>query len=480
MARTTPVNAGYTIANGAGTGTNGSRIDVWVEYKAGTPNAENNTTPFTAYFYTALRTGQSSSTQMTYGLNSKFTVDGVSGSVVSSGAYDFTSPDNIHTLGSYSGNIAHNSDGTKTIQIVGSFTTLSEYISGGSISVTVVLPVIPRASTVGATDASIGSVSMIAVGRKSSGYTHSVHYQFGAVSGYVTASGGISASEVKLSETSIPFKIPDSFYGQIPNAKSGVCTLICRTYSGSTQIGDAQTATFIATAAEALSCPVVSGTVVDTNSATKALTGDANKLVRYMSTALCTISAAARNSASIVSKAIGGVSVSGDTLTIAGVEGGSVAFWTKDSRGYEAVHTVTKTLIPYVRLTSNPTAVRTSPTGGEAVLTLSGDYYNASFGASANTLTARYRVNGGAWVSAAPVISGNAYTASVSLTGLDYTAQHTIDIEVSDRLTTVAKTVVLKRGLPVFDWGENDFVFHVPVYFGSASYDAGTGKLTIS
>ena len=32
MARTTPVHAGYSIINGSGTGPNGYRIHVWVEY----------------------------------------------------------------------------------------------------------------------------------------------------------------------------------------------------------------------------------------------------------------------------------------------------------------------------------------------------------------------------------------------------------------------------------------------------------------
>ena len=39
MARITPVHSGYTILNGAGTGTNGSRIDVWAEYCVTAQNA---------------------------------------------------------------------------------------------------------------------------------------------------------------------------------------------------------------------------------------------------------------------------------------------------------------------------------------------------------------------------------------------------------------------------------------------------------
>lgn len=480
MARTTPIHAGFTVAGGEGTGSNGSRIDVWVEYQWGLGNAESNTTPFTAYFYAALCPGQTSSTQLTYGLYSDFSVDGRAGQTVSSGPYDFTSPDNVHTLGSWSGNIAHSSDGTKTVQITGTFTTQSEYISGGKVSAAVVLPVIPRASTVGATDAAIGSVSMVAVNRKSPSYTHSIQVQFGSLCGYLTADGILSGYEMRLSETGIPFQLPESFYGQIPDAKSGVCTLVCRTYSGSTQIGDAQSATFIATAAEALCSPAVSGTVTDGNSATAALTGDAGKLVRYMSTAQCAISATARNGASIAVKQIAGQTVSGDTLQIPQVEVGSISFFAKDSRGYSSGATVTASLIPYVILTAVVSADRPNPTDGSAVIRVHGNYFNGSFGAASNALSVRYRINGGSWASVTPSVSGNAYSAEASLSGMDYQSQYSVDVEVSDRLATVSKTVTLKRGLPVFDWGEKDFVFHVPVRFGGASYDASTRKLTIS
>lgn len=467
MARTTPVNAGYTILNGEGTGLTGYRIDVWAEYLAGAPDYEANTTPLTVYFYAALRPDQSSGTYANYGLNSTLAVNGTSGTGVSSGAYDFRSQEIINFLGSFSGNILHEADGTKTITITGSFTTLSDYISGGSLSATVVLPNIPRASTVGATDANIGAVSMVAVGRKSPAYIHSIAWQFGALSGYLTADGGVSDTEAKLSVTSIPFKLPSSFYAQIPGAKSGACTLICTTYSGSAQVGQTQSCSFTVTAPEELCKPEVSGTVRDTNTATLAVTGDAAKLVRYMSTALCTISATAKNGASMAVKCIGGTAVTGDTLTIPGVQIGSIEFYASDSRGYSCSKTVESTLIPYVKLTNNAGVERTDPTGGNAVLTLKGDCYQGSFGTGENTLTLQYRVNGGSWVTVTPTVTDNSYAAQVQLSGLDYTQQHTVEAKVSDKLMTAAKTLTVKRGIPVFDWGEEDFTFHVPVVFES-------------
>lgn len=364
--------------------------------------------------------------------------------------------------------IAHEADGSKSVAIavsVRGYTTSGGAGSGWSVSgsQTVTLTTIPRASTIGATDANIGAVSMIAIGRKSSAYTHSIQYQFAALSGWITASGGVSPSEVRLTAVSIPWVIPAAFYAQIPDAKSGTVTLTCRTYSGSTQIGDDQAATIAATASADKCAPVVSGTVVDSNDETIALTGDANVLVRYCSTALCTISAEARNSASVASKTIAGKVVTGDTRSIANVEVGTFAFGATDSRGYTTVsESVVKAMIDYVQLTNNPVAVRPAPTTGEAVLTVKGDYFNGSFGAVDNALEIYYRIGSGSYVPVTPEISGNSYSAEVALSGMIYTQSYQIEVVVTDKLSRVPKKATLMRGLPVFDWGEDDFVFHVP------------------
>ena len=377
------------------------------------------------------------------------------------------------TLGSVSG-ITHNTDGSKSITISASLhgytldgTQGSGWAASGSKAVT--LATIPRASTIGATDANIGAVSMIAVARKSSNYTHTIQYQFGSLSGYITAEGGISTDAVKLTETSISFIVPTSFFAQIPNAKAADCTLTCITYSGSTQIGAAQTCKFTCTAAQATCAPAVSGTVVDDNAATAALTGNPAKLVRYHSTALCTITAAAKNSATIVSKTIGGVAVSGNTRSIENVETGAVTFSATDSRGYTSSVTVENTLVAYVQVTNNATAQRTDPTSGNAVLSLSGAWFNGSFGAEANALTAQYRINGGSWVAVPLTYDGDSYTATVNLSGLTYTESFKIEVMVTDALESVTKAVTILPGIPVFDWGESDFNFNVPVKFNGAT-----------
>lgn len=364
--------------------------------------------------------------------------------------------------------IAHNADGSMavTVELAGNrYTGFRFYTASGSGasgwyvsgSKSVTLTAIPRASAIGATDANIGAVSAIAVTKKSAAYTHSIAYQFGVLSGYITESGGVSAAEVKFSGTSVAFTVPTDFYAQIPSAKTGICTLTCKTYLEAAQIGEAQSCAFTVTASETNCAPTVSGAVVDSNDATVALTGDASKLIRYYSTALCTIAATAKNGASITAKTVGGAAVTGATRSIANVESGSVVFAATDSRGYSASATVSAAMVAYVKLTNNASAARTDPTSGNAALTLKGDYYNDTFGAVDNALTVQYAIGGGEPVTVTPTLSGNAYSASVALTGLDYTQSYSIQVTVADKLAAVTKTVTVGQGVPVFDFGERDF-----------------------
>ena len=156
MARTTPVHSGYTILNGAGTGTNGHRIDVWVEYKLGAADVSANATLVTAYFYAALNPNYTSTTAYAGGLNSQFRVGNTQAEGVTGGDYDFSSAGKLHLLGSFQGNIPHKVDGTGTVRFQGSFTTLSSYISGGTLDKSVTLPPIPRAAQVAADGAVLG------------------------------------------------------------------------------------------------------------------------------------------------------------------------------------------------------------------------------------------------------------------------------------------------------------------------------------
>ena len=378
------------------------------------------------------------------------------------------------------------------------FTSGNTYTVSSNVSVISTARLL--ASDVGATDANIGATSTITITRYGD-YIHSLQYSFGSLSGYIAANGSLSATEVKFSSTSIAFTVPTSFYNEIPNASSGVCTITCRTYenaSSSQTLGDPTSCTFVASVSPATSSPTVAGTVVDTNTATAALTNDSSKLVRYLSSALCTITATAKNGASIVSKIINGQAVDGNNqITISGddLNTGLFRFTATDSRGLSTTTNVSVTLIPYVKLTCNPEFSRNTPTDGNVNLTFNGKMYTGEWRSGISnrlTIRFRYRVNDpnenySSWVDissqytmqSSSYFSGQGTSPSaIALArpsgenGYDYRNAYRFQIEVTDGdrtnvCSTVTREFVVQQGIPVFDWGESDFRFNVPIKIGN-------------
>ena len=215
--------------------------------------------------------------------------------------------------------------------------------------------------------------------------------------------------------------------------------------------------------------PIVTGTVQDTNTTTTALTGNSSKLVKYYSTATTTINAGAVKGASLTSQKTthGGKSIATVTGTFEAVENNNFVFSATDSRGNTTTKTVTPTMVDYIKLTCNLSY--TNPTtSGSMTVKLTGNYFNSSFGSVSNTLSAyyRYKESGGswsAWKSITATKSNNTYTASGSITGLDYQKTYVIQAKAVDKLRTVTTGEISVKSLPVFDWSKSDFNFNVPV-----------------
>ena len=337
------------------------------------------------------------------------------------------------------------------------------------------------ASSVGVTNADIGSVSTITVMKYDSSYVHSLQYSFGSLSGYITNTGEIVETETKFSATNIAFTIPTSFYAQIPNAKTGKCIITCRTYSSvasTSLLGEAKTCTFVVTATGS---PVLDGTVEDINETTIALTGDSSKLIRYKSTAKATISATAQHESTIVSKSINGTAVSDNILTVENVSDTTFLFAATDSRGYTSTKSINPTIIEYIPLTLNAVLSRPAPTTGEVVLSFNGNFFNNTFGAVQNTLIISYRyreTDAAIWsdwidIAASNYTKGSAsYFTSLSISlgnGFNYLKSYVIQVRATDGtsenvLSTVTSEQTIYKGYPIFDWGEGDFKFNVPVY----------------
>ena len=419
----------------------------------------------------------------------KITIDGKSKSF--DNVYVVLNPGGGDVLvGTFSVTISHNADGTKkpTISATGYITGTT--MSSTSISKTVTLDTIPRTSSVTATDANIGGKTTISITRAASGFTHTLTYSFEGLTGTIAT---------KTTETSIAWTVPTAFYAKIPNDPSGKCTITCTTYSGSTAIGT-DTATFTATAAEATNKPSVSVAAVDTNSAVIALTGSNKRIVKGFSDVKVTTTAEPKNSAKIssVSVTCGVATKSGTSVTFDDAESATIKAVAKDSRGYSNSATASGlTLVNYIVPTIVETITRESPTSNVVKISAKGNWFNGNFGAKQNTLKVQVRykpksqsayVDADKYVDMTVTTNGNTYTAEVTLSGMEYTNAYSIRIRASDAIHVyngtiaepVYKNTEIKKGVPVFDWGEEDFQFNVPVNMPKNLYQTSGGGFNMN
>lgn len=352
----------------------------------------------------------------------------------------------------YTGKIGpfkHNDDGSLNPVSI----SVSTYITSNfspSGSATCKMSTIARESNISATDTDIEGNTVITINTKNGGFTHKLTYSFGNLSGTLTSS--ISGSgTIALSWT-----IPTSFYSQIPNAKNGICTIYCETYSGSQKIGETKSTTIKVSCNEAKCKPVVDATIVDVNQATVDLTGDSSKLVRYKSTARITPNATPKNSATITSKKVDGTTVS-NYLDIPNVGKNSFSVSATDSRNFTTPLTVSTSIVEYVQLTCDANFIRTNQTSSTINLTYSGNYFNGSFGATDNTLTMSWKYrekDTSEWTAGgtlSPTILGNTYRGSIQCgTNFDYQKSYEFMIEFADKIDSLNVAKVVTKGIPNF------------------------------
>lgn len=213
-------------------------------------------------------------------------------------------------------------------------------------------------------------------------------------------------------------------------------------------------------------------TVVDTNSTTIALTGNKNTLIKYHSNAVFTVGASTTSGLVIENSwqscVCGSKRVVGSTGTIYGIDSDTFYFYVESNIiGYHASF-LRKTIIDYIKLTCN--LVSTHDVSGDVSIVVNGNYFNGSFGAANNSLTVQYRYKSStstdwsSWTTITPSIYGNTYTASTTISGLDYRSTYTIEAKATDKLATISSASRDISATPVFSWDKDDFEFNVPIY----------------
>ena len=227
-------------------------------------------------------------------------------------------------------------------------------------------------------------------------------------------------------------------------------------------------------------------TVIDEGSMSTKLTGNPNTMIRGYNCIKATFNATVKKGASIVERT---VTCGKKTLYNDGNFGDGVSdflydnvftFKLKDNRGHSLEKTITMPAIDYVAVTCN-TKYDTeilSDNLADINVTLSGNCFKGSFGAENNTLTVEYRYqknNEGfpvddegheVWTtSVGALIENTKYEISFDIKNIDYKDTYTIQARAKDAVYPngiYAKEQIVKI-VPVFDWGENDFNFNVPV-----------------
>lgn len=142
-------------------------------------------------------------------------------------------------------NVPHNADGTKEMsfsirmdEVTGNYSGDTWKYGAASVSSTLWLASIPRASSISVTSGSgtkpgAGSINL-SISRASSSFTHTVTWEFSGLTGTVGTGIGTSCS----------FSVPLDFIEKQPSSDNGI-RFVCKTYNNGTEIGSSSCAATI-------------------------------------------------------------------------------------------------------------------------------------------------------------------------------------------------------------------------------------------
>ena len=349
--------------------------------------------------------------------------------------------------------VNHNDDGSKQITISGSGGITGTTFTSTTISSNVTLDTIPRATqpSTNLTSQAMGSDIVISMPRASGSFSHTLSYAFNGRTGTIAENVG----------TSYTWNITMNLANEIPNATSGICTIVCVTYNGTKEVGR-KTTQFTATVPSSV-VPVINSVTLS-----ETVSGLASKFSAYVqgkSKIKAVISASGIRNSTIksISTTFDGLSFTGSNFTTDVIaNSGSLNMITTvtDSRGRTATKTTPVTVLAYAEPTiSDLIAYRSNSDGSE---NYEGTYLHVDYAfdiAPLNNLNDKsysieYRLKSATdWTILA---SGNSYTADTGITSetaiLNADNQYELRMVLTDYFGSTTATLDIPTAFTLIDF----------------------------
>lgn len=437
-----------------------------------TQNTANNTSTITANLY--LVSLGSAYTIYSSATKSGYVKIATSTSNFSGAGLASLSGNQKKLLHTYSYTVTHNSDGTLTTSVIGSFglnvTLGGTYYGNISTTANITLNTILRASipTLNYSTRDMGQVIRISTNRATTSFTHKVYYSFGNLSRQLITTG-----VGDYYDWTIPLA---TLAPQIPNATSGTLTIHCATYNSDTLIGE-KTVTFTATVPTSV-VPTISDV---THSETASLIGYGGTAIGVYLQNLSRIRFEVTGATGVYSSTIASYSISidgtqysGQTVTSGAInKSGNITIIGKvyDSRGRTATKTITVNLLSYtnpyitsftvMRCNSDGTL---NAMGTYAKVTSVGGISSVVNSTQRNQLTyklysrARGTSDWGTAVKNTTLTLGTLTLNASDVIGEGgYTATNSYDfrLDVVDKFNTTLSLVALSTGEVTMSWNKN-------------------------
>lgn len=375
--------------------------------------------------------------------------------------------------GSINGSIivAHDADGSKSIAV--SLTTAIHTQTTKTVEDTWKLDSIPRFATIMFVPATFSDEENPTIT-----YTNPAGDAVTSLMACISLDGetdDIEYRDIDNSGVSYTFELDDSEREALMNATLNGNNMIPVYFLIKSQIGDTSSISKLSSNFYVANAdPILNLTIDEGDEHVAALTGGGGTYIKGYSDLHVTVGVDTQKGASVQSCVVKlGDDVHNDAndveyVKFENIQSNIIIARCQDNRGIsvETEHKIS--LIDYFKPTINAIGNIEiyDETKARVHIDISGTFFNDFFGADDNSISVFIKhtgINDWSPFNDELTINGNSYSVEFNIDDLDYTKSFVYQVKVEDRLDSAITTSYTLRTVPVFDWGEDDFNFNVPI-----------------